>query len=204
MPYSAQELDPHNPVDKKNLAEGIVRRISLQPACPMPPDTPFIGAGVYLLYYVGSADLYAPVAALNKDEKFALPIYVGKADPKGTRKGARLDPKPGPAIFQRLGQHADRIRATQNLKIKDFYFRFVVLDYVWIRLGEAGLIDHYRPLWNAMLDGFGSKIPGANRAKQKRSAWDTIHPGAGWPELTSAGKHSIDTLLTNVKTFLVK
>ena len=204
MPYSAQELEPHNPVDKKNLAEGIVRRISLQPARPMPPDTPFIGAGVYLLYYVGSADLYAPVAGLNKDEKFALPIYVGKADPKGTRKGARLDPKPGPAIFQRLGQHADRIQATKNLKIKDFYFRFVVLDYVWIRLGEAGLIDHYRPLWNALLDGFGSKIPGSNRAKQKRSAWDTIHPGVGWPELTSAGKHPIETLLTNVKAFFEK
>ena len=87
MPYSAQELEPHNPVDTKNLAEGIVRRISLQPARPLPPDAPFIGAGVYLLYYVGSADLYAPVAALNKDEKFTLPIYVGKADPKGTRKG---------------------------------------------------------------------------------------------------------------------
>ena len=113
-------------------------------------------------------------------------------------------PKPGQAIFKRLGNHAARIQATKDLRIEDFYFRFVVLDYVWIRLGEAGLIDHYRPLWNAMLDGFGSKIPGANRAKQKRSAWDPIHPGAGWPELTSAGKHSIDTLLTNVKTFLEK
>ena len=202
MPFSNNEIEPYDPVDKKNLAEGIVRRIGAQPAHPMPPNGNFTGAGVYLLYYVGKFPAYSPIAKANTKSKFGMPIYVGKADPAGTRKGSGLDPAPGTAIVGRLRDHAARIQATENLKIEDFYFRFVVLNHVWIRLGEAGLIDHYRPLWNAVLDGFGSKIPGRNRQSQQRSAWDTMHPGKGWPTLTSAGKHTLDGLSTEVKKFL--
>lgn len=202
MPYSADELESYNPVDKRNLAEGIVRRIATYAAHPLPPDERFLGAGVYLLYYIGKAPVYAEIAKRNVGGKFRCPVYVGKADPKGTRKGSALEATPGAALFDRLKNHADRIKATENLRVEDFYFRFVVLDHVWIRLGEAGLIDHYRPLWNAMLDGFGSKIPGKFRQSQKRSAWDTIHPGKGWPELLSTGKHEANTLLQQIQEFL--
>ena len=202
MPYSNAELEPYNPVDKRNLAQGIVRRIAAHAAHKLPPATRFQGAGVYLLYYTGSTSIYSAITKRNAGSKFECPIYVGKADPKGTRKGGGLDATPGAALYDRLKNHADRIRATRNLNVGDFYFRFVVLDHVWIRLGEAGLIEHYQPLWNAMLDGFGSKIPGANRQRQKRSAWDTIHPGKGWPELLSEGKHQEKTLIAEIEKFL--
>lgn len=196
------ELETYNPVDKKNLAEGIVRRIGLHPAHEMPPQTRFNGAGVYLLYYVGDLKTYTDIAKRNAKDKFECPIYVGKADPKGTRKGSQLEPTPGAALYDRLRTHSERIRATQNLSVKDFYYRIVVLDHVWIRLGEAGLIDHYRPLWNALLDGFGSKIPGKYRQSQQRSAWDTMHPGIGWPELLSEGKHKKVDLAEAIKKYL--
>ena|SRR6266508_1901616 len=202
MVSTAEELEPYNPVDKQNLAEGIVRRISLHPAHRLPPNDRFLGAGVYLLYYIGDISFYAAIAAQNIKGKFATPIYVGKADPHGTQKGTGLNPKPGAVLYERLRSHADRIRATQNLKVDHFYFRIVVLDHVWIRLGEAGLIDHYRPLWNAVLTGFGSKIPGKRRQRQQRSAWDTLHPGKGWPELLSEGKHKAEALVKQVEKFL--
>ena len=196
------ELAPYNPVDKKNLAEGIVRRIGLHSAHLLPPETRFDGAGVYLLYYVGNSKPYSDIAKRNVKNRFECPIYVGKADPKGTRKGSQLEPTPGTAVYERLRTHSDRIKATQNLYVRDFYFRIVVLDHVWIKLGEAGLIDHYRPLWNALLDGFGSKIPGKNRQAQQRSAWDTMHPGIGWPELLSEGRHKEAELVGEIKKYL--
>jgi len=191
---SQKELEPYNPVAKESLAAGIVARLRSSLGHPFPPSKRFEGAGVYLLYYIGKSQFYLGLAPGQPRSRAPVPIYVGKADPKGTRKGSRLDAKPGSAVYDRLGDHAERIKATKNLKLKDFYFRFVILDHVWIRLGEAGLIDHFRPLWNTVVDGFGSKIPGRNRRKQARSAWDTLHPGKGWPEDLSAGRHTIRLL----------
>lgn len=202
MEFKEVELEPYDPVNKRNLADGIVRRLNAHDAHVLPPNVRFLGAGVYLLYYVGKFKLYAGIAKRNSGKAVGIPIYVGKADPQGTRKGSGLDTTPGAALYGRLRNHSDRIRATTNLKVEDFRFRFVVLDHVWIRLGEAGLIDHYRPLWNSLLDGFGSKIPGIRRQSQQRSAWDTIHPGKGWPELLSAGKHQLESLSGEIKKFL--
>ena len=45
------------------------------------------GAGVYVIYYTGPLRAYAPVAKANAGGNFSKPIYVGKAIPKGGRKG---------------------------------------------------------------------------------------------------------------------
>jgi len=34
-----------------------------------------------------------------------------------------------------------------------------------------------QPIWNVLIDGFGSKVEGVGRADSARSVWDILHPG---------------------------
>ena len=120
------------------------------------------------------------MALRNREKHEESPIYVGKAVPPGARKGGfGLGIEPGPALFSRLREHAQSIKQTDELKIQDFYCRYLVADDIWIPLGEALLIERFQPLWNVLIEGFGIHTPGAGRKKQVRSKWDTLHPGRG-------------------------
>jgi hypothetical protein len=62
------------------------------------------------------------------------------------------------------------------------------VDEVFIPLGETLLIMHFKPLWNAVLDGFGNHPPGRGREAGKKPLWDVIHPGRAWAERLRASK----------------
>lgn len=117
---------------------------------------------------------------MNSGDRFRVPIYIGKADPKGGRRGGVLDQKPGAALFNRLSKHARSIDQASNLELTDFRCRYLVVDEVWIRMAERMLISWYLPVWNVVVDGFGNNDPGGRRATQYRSAWDVLHPGRPW------------------------
>lgn len=94
-----------------------------------------------------------------------VPIYIGKAIPSGGRKGL-ADPKisaKGKKLFERLEIHRKSIEAAENLKLSDFCCRYLVVDDVWIPLGESLLIQRHRPIWNSLIDGFGNNTPGKYR-----------------------------------------
>jgi hypothetical protein len=166
-----------NPLDKKNLAESVATALLRQEPSELPP-TRFHGAGIYLIYYRGHFAPYAPLTAINA-HAYVWPIYVGKAVPKGTRKGSKgLDIEPGCAVYERLKQHTQKIAsATTTLNLKEFACRWLNVDEVFIRLGETLLISHYRPVWNVVVEGFGNKTEGVGRHEGKRPAWDILHPG---------------------------
>ena len=110
-----------------------------------------------------------------------MPIYVGEAVPPGARKGGfGLDALSGNVLFRRLSEHADSISKASNLDISDFHCRYLVVDDIWIPLGEALLIQMFDPIWNKVIDGFGNHDPGRGRYNQQRSAWDVLHPGRPW------------------------
>lgn len=154
--------------------------LSQEPS-PLPPATRFLGAGIYAIYYVGDFEPYLPIMEANKDDQWARPIYVGKAIPEGGRKGARaLDAPVGNVLFKRLAEHAKSIREVENLELSHFFCRYLVVDETFISLGEALMIQRFRPLWNMMLDGFGNHDPGGGRKDSLRSLWDTLHPGRSW------------------------
>jgi hypothetical protein len=162
-----------------HLGESIRDALLKRPLFPMPPEERFPGAGIYALYYTGKFPAYEAMAARNRDGRFELPIYVGEAVPEGARKGGVLDPaKPTFKLAARLREHANSIRAT-NLRIEDFAYRFLVVEDIWIPLGEALMIHTFAPVWNKIVDGFGIHTPGKNRP-QTISAWDTLHPGRGF------------------------
>lgn len=169
---------PFNPLDKRNLGESVAAALLRQQPGPLPPITKFLGAGIYAIYYAGDFRPYRPIADRNRHNKFEQPIYVGKAVPPGARKGGfGLDTAPGSALMKRLAEHANSIRATANLKLNDFFCRYLISDDIWIPLGESLLIERFQPLWNVLIEGFGIHTPDAGRKKQVRSKWDTLHPG---------------------------
>ncbi len=150
-------------------------------ASPLGDIDPFIGAGVYAIYYVGDFPAYRGIARLNGGGRFSQPIYVGKAVPAGARKGGyKPDADPGTVMHGRLAEHAESIRQVSNLDIKDFFCRYLVVDDVWISLGESLLIEKSAPIWNLTIEGFGNHDPGKGRYEQRRSAWDTVHDGRPW------------------------
>ena len=145
---------------------------------PLADTADLIGAGVYAIYYAGPFKPYRPIKKRNEGGRFEQPIYVGKAVPKGARKGGlAFDAGRGTALRDRLRQHAATIEQAANLDLKHFHYRALMVDDIWIPLGENVLIEKFQPLWNRVIDGFGIKTPGKGRSRQKRSSWDVLHPG---------------------------
>lgn len=166
-----------------------------QPISPLPPEAKFRGAGIYALYYVGEYAHYKPIAIANREEKWRRPIYVGKAIPKGGRKGGlAFDAPTGNVLYSRLAEHGRSIEESENLQLSDFFCRFLVVDDIWIPLGESLLISTFRPLWNMVLDGFGNHDPGGGRKDSQRSVWDMLHPGRSWASKYREGKAEAEIL----------
>ncbi|HGE2210882.1 Eco29kI family restriction endonuclease [Pseudomonas aeruginosa] len=167
---------PFNPLDKKNLGASVAEALLTKEVHPLGDLPVFEGAGIYAIYYTGGFAPYAQVSRLNADGKFMLPIYVGKA----ARMGASLELAAGKVLHKRLKEHAESIKAAENLDIKDFHCRFLVVDDIWIPLGESLIIARFTPVWNSLIDGFGNHNPGKGRHAGMRPRWDVLHPGREW------------------------
>lgn len=193
---------PFNPLDKKNLGGMVAEALLDSPVHPLGGLPAFRGAGIYSLYYTGDFPEYEPIARANRGDAFRVPIYVGKAIPEGGRKGKIIeDANTTRALSKRLGQHAKRIKAAAStLKLEDFYCRHLVLDDVWIPLGESLLISRFQPLWNIRVDGFGNNVLGKGRPDQVMSRWDCLHPGR--PLSSKSREESVEDIKRDITDFL--
>lgn len=193
---------PYNPLDKINLGASVAEAMLESPVRPLGSLEPFQGAGIYALYYTGGFEAYAPLAEKNRDGKFSIPIYVGKAVPPGARKGNfGLESDPGQALYKRLRDHADSVAAAENLLIEEFYCRFLIVDDIWIPLGESLLIAKFSPIWNKIIDGFGNHDPGSGRYDGMRPRWDTLHPGRAWADRCSQRTESKEQIQQEIESY---
>lgn len=193
-------MKPFNPLALENLAESIVHALHLQEPVPLALVPEFDGAGVYALYYHGKFPAYKALAAVNT-EKLIEPIYIGKASPSGARKGIELATQTT-ALTKRLKDHRKSIEAAINLNIEDFSARWLVMEDVWIALGESAMIRRHLPVWNARIDGFGNHAPGRGRVKGARPQWDTLHPGRAWADMLPPSMKSAEELQQDVQEYL--
>lgn len=174
--------DPYNPLDKVNLGKSVVEALLELPQLALEKLVPFNGAGIYAIYYHGPFEPYQTIANPIEGE-LAPPIYVGKAVPSGSRKGASLTSnRGGKWLFSRISEHRESISAVNNLALGDFSVRYLAVDDIWIPLGEALLISMFNPVWNQLIDGFGNHDPGAGRYSGLRPLWDVLHPGRIWAD----------------------
>ena len=191
-----------NPLDKRNLGKSVVDALIERPEVPLHSIKPFSGAGVYAIYYKGKFKPYERLAAANRPTA-EHPIYVGKAIPRGGRKGSSVNTTLlSTALSKRLLEHAVTISQTKTLDIAEFSCRYLVVDDIWIALGETLLIEKYRPLWNVVVEGFGNHDPGSGRYRGKRPLWDVMHPGRAWADKCEPSNVSLDKIESNVADYM--
>ncbi|MBP90501.1 MAG: hypothetical protein CMJ64_27970 [Planctomycetaceae bacterium] len=128
---------------------------------------------------------------------------------QGARKGKTvpsadqpLEPYKGTALFRRLNEHAKSLSVAENIEVSDFLCRSLVVDDIWIPLGESLLIETSAPVWNRILDGFGNHDPGRGRYNQERSPWDVVHPGREWALRCKENRKSYKKLCSEIGEFI--
>ncbi len=168
-------LDPSDPA---TIGQLIADTLLVQPRVPLAQvaSQKFYGSGVYAIYYKGDFDAYIPASGTE------TPLYVGKVDPK--RPGAETVEQQGTKLYDRLHtDHARSLRAVENLNIDDFECRYLVVKSAWQNTAETYLINRFRPVWNSEVRicyGIGKHGDQASTRSNKRSPWDTLHPGRSW------------------------
>lgn len=199
------KIIPFNPLDKTNLGASVAEAMLEQAPTPLGELKPFYGVGIYAIYYTGEFQAYKSLAERNRDGRFGAPIYVGKAVPKGARKGGDLGDKASKskALFDRLREHAESVEVATNLDIKDFYCRFLVVDDIWIPLGESLLIAKFTPVWNSLVDGFGNHDPGKGRYEGLCPRWDVLHPGRDWAVKCKQRPEKQGDIIRDVENFFM-
>lgn len=197
---------PYNPLDRKNLGKSVAEALLARTPVKMAALQQFAGAGIYAIYYVGGFQPYHFISERNRDNRFEWPIYIGKAVPSGARKGG---PKKedgeagnGKGLFKRLKEHAQSIKEATNLDLADFYCRYLILEDIWIPLGESLLIARFSPLWNLLIDGYGNHNPGKGRVHGMLSRWDVLHPGRPWTPKYQPRNETADQISAEVEAYL--
>ncbi len=179
----ARKLDPihwprfvFDPGDPAVVGRFIALALIAQPRVPLAKINRFHGSGIYALYYDGDFPPYAPISGTE------TPIYVGKADP--AQDSARNPKEQGDRISRRLKDHLRTIRqAESTLNPEKFNCRYLVVQTGWQGAAEDYLIEIFRPVWNnetGICYGFGKHGDSPSTRSNKRSPWDTLHPGRDW------------------------
>lgn len=156
-------------------------------------DSKFYGSGVYALYYNASAvDAYRPISGSE------TPIYVGKAIPDSPTAETAFDQ--GPAIWKRLKEHRRSIVAG-DLDPAHFRYRYAVIQSGMESAVEDFMIRLFKPIWNKEIKvchGIGKHGDAATTRANKRSPWDTMHPGRRWAKDTKKDQASKSQILAKI------
>lgn len=173
---------------------------------PIPISKRFHGTGVYALYCVAKSGVYSKFGLVNRTT-FRVPIYVGKAVPKGWRQARQplLAKTRSYELSNRIREHSHSIALSHELNCSDFFCRFIILEGKerdLISTIEAALIREYQPLWNTLIDGFGNHDPGKGRYAQAKSDWDVCHPGRPWAERCQGIATDKAKLLQRIEVFM--
>lgn len=136
---------------------------------------PFYGSGVYAIYYHGKKEkAYQPLSGQE------TPIYVGTEDPRD-RYAESIEGQ-GKVLHARFKEHAKSI-ARNTLDLSDFYYRSAAIQSGMQAAVEAFIIHLFRVIWNKEIKvcyGIGKHGDSAATRANKRSPWDTMHPGRKW------------------------
>ncbi len=180
-------FDPSSP---KVVGRFTALAMAAQVRHPLAEMGKFYGSGVYAIYYRGDFPVYAAISGTE------TPIYVGQAAP--ALQGARSPRDQGPRLSDRLNEHRKNIaKATTTLDIADFDARYLVVQSGWETAAEDYLIHLFKPIWNSetnILYGIGKHGDDAVTRANKRSPWDTLHPGRKWAAGSTEDARSVEQI----------
>jgi Eco29kI restriction endonuclease len=180
-------FDPSNP---KVVGRFVALALVAQDRHPLSDIPKFYGSGVYAIYYKGTFPAYQPISGTE------TPIYVGQAAP--TVSNARTPLDQGARLCGRLTDHRKNIgKAAASLDLADFEFRSLVVQSGWETAAEDYLIHLFSPIWNSetnILYGLGKHGDSATTRANRRSPWDTLHPGRAWAADSTEDAKSVDQI----------
>jgi hypothetical protein len=188
LQVTAARLDPilrpdtiFDPTDPVTAGRVVALTLVAQARHPLSSIPEFYGAGVYAIYYKGDYEHYRPLSGTEH------PIYVGKADP--ATPSAKDAMAQGVKLAGRLSEHAKSVRkALTTLNIDDFDCRFLIVQSGFQKSAEDYLINMFKPIWNSetrICFGLGKHGDSSDTRGNKRSPWDTLHPGRAWADASS-------------------
>jgi hypothetical protein len=204
---ASERLDPilrpdsiFDPTDPSTAGRVVALTLVAQDRHPLGHVPEFYGAGVYAIYYTGKFAAYSSLAGTDH------PIYVGKADPDSL--AAKDAVAQGPKLSARLNEHAKSIRAaTSTLNIADFECRFLIVQTGFQKSAEDYLIGFFKPIWNSetkICFGLGKHGDSSSTRGNKRSPWDTLHPGRPWAESTTEDQKPVQIIRDQIKAHFLK
>ncbi len=202
---AANGLDPilrpdkiFDPSDPNTAGRMVALTLVAQPRHSLARIPEFYGAGIYAIYYNGK---FPPYAELSRREH---PIYVGKADPDNP--SAKDAIQQGAKLSARLNEHARNIcKAVTTLNIHDFECRFLIVQTGFQKSAEDYLINFFRPIWNSetkICYGLGKHGDSADTRGNKRSPWDTLHPGREWANRTNENQKPPQLIVEQIEDHL--
>ncbi len=195
----------HSP-DFEEIIKDTIRFFNGTPVQTIPVPERFHGTGVYAIYCTAKTGSYKSFHEINRTS-YNIPIYVGKAVPKGWRqyRSSNSTESFSYELNNRIREHGRSLEQGAGLMPSDFQCRFMILEGAesdLIGTVEAALIRSYKPIWNSLIDGFGNHDPGSGRYEQAMSDWDVCHPGRSWAKKCK-GKHSNKgKLLKDIESFM--
>jgi hypothetical protein len=192
----------------EEVIKDTIRFFNGTPVHPIPVPERFHGTGIYALYCIAKFGIYSRFNLVNRTA-FHMPIYVGKAVPKGWRQARQLIPVDTRSyeLNNRINEHSRSIDLAENLNRSDFFCRFMILEGKesdLIGTVEAALIRKYQPIWNTLIDGFGNHDPGKGRYAQAKSDWDVCHPGRPWAVKCQGVHGTKEELLQSIENFMAR
>lgn len=201
----SQHLDPSlrpshifDPADPGIAGRIAAMALVAQDRHPLGSVPLFYGSGIYAIYYHGTYPAYAPLCQTEH------PIYVGKADPGSPT--ARTAEEQGNKLSARLREHAKNIgKASTTLHLDDFECRFLVVQTGFQKAAEDNLIALFKPIWNSetkIAFGLGKHGDSAETRGNKRSPWDTLHPGRKWAENTAEDQKPASVVIEEIAQHL--
>ncbi|WP_223531779.1 Eco29kI family restriction endonuclease [Pseudomonas sp. GL-RE-20] len=202
---TAEELDPilrptsiFDPSAPNTAGRVVALTLVAQARHPLSEIPDFYGAGVYAIYYRGD---FAPYRLLSNTDH---PIYVGQAAPD--EASAKDAVGQGTKLSARLREHARNIRKVDaTLNISDFDCRFLIVQSGFQTSAENYLINFFKPIWNSetkVCFGLGKHGDSSDTRANKRSPWDTLHPGRSWAESTATDQKPYEQIVEQVAAHL--
>ena len=202
---AAEELDPilrptsiFDPSAPNTAGRVVALTLVAQPRHPLSEIPDFYGAGVYAIYYRGD---FVPYRLLSNTDH---PIYIGQAAPD--EASAKDAVGQGTKLSARLREHARNIRKVYStLNISDFECIFLIVQSGFQTSAENYLINFFRPIWNAetkVCFGLGKHGDSSDTRANKRSPWDTLHPGRTWAESTVIDQKPYEQIVEQIAAHL--
>ena len=115
--------------DLEEVIKDTIRFFNGTPVHAIPIPERFHGTGIYALYCIAKSGIYSKFHSVNRTE-FRMPIYIGKAVPKGWRQARSLS-STDTKIYEltsRIKEHSRSIDLGDGLNVSNFFCRFIILE----------------------------------------------------------------------------